>query len=97
LTTGEERRQFIHIDDVCRAWYKVLNENLKGTFDVTSREWVKIIDVANIISSLTGAKVTAGDKVGRTPDTRIHDKIPNWDIAVSLEEGLKKMVEAARK
>jgi nucleoside-diphosphate-sugar epimerase len=93
MTTGEEKRQFIHIDDVCEAWYRALNQNLKGIYDVTSFEWVKIIDVANMIAKFTGAKVFPGEKVGSTPITPIKGKIPGWFPKINLEEGIKKMVE----
>lgn len=62
LTTGEEKRQFVHINDMCEAWHMVLSQNLKGIHDITSFEWVKILDVANLIGKITGAKVMPGKK-----------------------------------
>lgn len=93
MTTGEEKRHFIHIDDVCEAWYKALSENHKGIHDVTSFEWVKIIDIANLIGKITGAKVIPGEKVGSTPITPIKGKIPGWIPKIDLEEGLRSTVE----
>jgi nucleoside-diphosphate-sugar epimerase len=93
MTTGQEKRQFIHINDVCEAWYKAMGDNIKGIHDVTSFEWVKVIDLANIIAKLTGAKIIPGDKVGSTPDTPIKGKIPNWSPKISLEQGLTKMID----
>lgn len=92
MTTGEEKRQFIYIDDVCRAWHFALSNNLKGVYDVTSFEWVKIIDVANIIAQLTDAKVIPGDVIGSTPITPIRGKIPGWTPQATLEIGLKNMI-----
>lgn len=92
MTTGEEKRQFIHIDDVCEAWYKALNENHKGIHDVTSFEWVKILDIANLIGKITGAKVIPGGKIGSTPITPINGKIPGWTPKIDLEEGLRRTV-----
>jgi nucleoside-diphosphate-sugar epimerase len=97
MTTGEERRQFIHIHDTCEAWYKALTENLKRIHDVTSFEWIQVIDIAKTIGKLTGAKVIPGEKIGSTPMTPIKGKIPGWFPKISLEEGLKKMVEDAKK
>ncbi len=97
LTTGEEKRQFIHIDDVCEAWYKAMNDNIKGIHDVTSFEWVKVIDLAKTISKLTGAKIIPGDKIGSTPLTPIKGKIPGWSPKVDLESGLKKMIDDIKK
>jgi nucleoside-diphosphate-sugar epimerase len=93
MTTGEEKRQFIYIDDVCKAWHLALENNLKGKYDITSFEWVKIIDVANIIGRLTGAKVIPGKIIGSTPITPIKGKIPGWFPEIGLEEGLKKMID----
>lgn len=93
MTTGDEKRQFIYIDDVCKAWHWALENDLKGTYDITSFEWVKIIDVANIIAKFTGAKVIPGEIVGSTPITPIRGKIPGWIPEIGLEEGLKKMIE----
>lgn len=93
MTTGQEKRQFIHIDDVCEAWYKALDEEHKGIHDVTSFEWVKIIDIANIIAEITGAKVIPGEKIGSTPITPIKGKIPGWSAKVDLKNGLRKTVE----
>ena len=97
MTTGEEKRQFIHIDDVCEAWYKALNENHKGIHDVTSFEWVRIIDIANIIGKITGAKVTPGEKIGSTPLTPIKGKLPGWSPKVTLEEGLNRTIAEFKK
>jgi nucleoside-diphosphate-sugar epimerase len=92
MTTGEERRQFIHIDDVCKAWHCAIESNLKGTHDITSFEWIKIIDIANIIASLTGAKVIPGNIIGSTPITPIRGKVPGWTPTVKLIDGLRKMI-----
>jgi nucleoside-diphosphate-sugar epimerase len=97
LTTGEEKRQFIHHEDVCEGWYKALNEKHKGSHDITSFEWVKVVDVAHIISKLTGAKVIPGEKVGSTPLTPITGKIPNWHPKVTLEVGLQRMIDELKK
>lgn len=97
LTTGEEKRQFIHIDDVCIAWHTAMERNLKGVHDVTSFEWVEVREMADIIAKHTGAKVTPGTKVGSTPLTPISGKIHDWNTEVSLEEGLVRMINDAKK
>lgn len=97
LTTGEEKRNFIHINDVCEAWHMALSQNIQGIHDVTSFEWVKIIDIANMISKLTGAKVIPGKKIGSTPITPIKGKLPGWFPKVTLEDGLQQMVSEAKR
>ncbi len=93
LTTGEEKRQFVHINDMCEAWHMVLSQNLKGIHDITSFEWVKILDVANLIGKITGAKVMPGKKIGANPMTPIKGKIPNWFPKINLEDGLNMMIK----
>lgn len=97
LTTGEEKRQFIHIDDICTAWYTALSNNLKGKHDVTSFEWVRVREIADIIAKHTGAVVVPGEKIGSTPLTPISGKISGWNPTVALEDGLIKMIKEAKK
>ncbi len=94
LTTGEERRQFIHIDDVCRGFHLALSQKNDGIYDVTSFEWVSVLEVANVIGKLTKAIIIPGTKVGSTPITPMQGKVPGWTPMVTLEEGLDNMVKA---
>lgn len=92
LTTGEERRQFIHIDDVCRGFHQALSQNLQGIYDVSSFEWVSVREIADIIARHASAKVIPGEKTGSTPVTPMMGKVTGWIQNVSLEEGLGRMV-----
>lgn len=93
LTTGEEVRQFVHIDDVCSAWHTALSENVQGVHDVTSFEWVRIKEVAEIIAKYTGATIIPGKISGSTPLTPLSGKIKGWNPTVTLEEGIKRMIQ----
>jgi nucleoside-diphosphate-sugar epimerase len=92
MTTGEERRQFIHIDDVCRAFHRALDLNLEGVYDISSFEWVRILDIAQIIAEETGAAVIVGDHVGTTPFTPMKGRVPGWLPQVDLRQGLRRMI-----
>lgn len=96
LTTGEERRQFVHIDDVCRALHLALTQQLSGIYDVSSFEWITVRDVAKIVSDISGARIVIGQKTGRTPITPMREKIPGWIPAVTLPEGLARMLNEIR-
>ncbi len=96
LTTGQEQRQFIYIDDVAAAFHSALERRLGGVYDVTSFEWVRIVDVAEIIAGYTGATVIPGSKVGSTPITPIRGRVPGWFPAVSIEEGIRRTVEQCK-
>ncbi len=97
MTTGEERRQMVYIDDVCSAFRAALGARLDGIYDVSSFEWVRIRDVADIIGGLTGAKVVPGTRSGSTPITPMRGKIPGWTAQVPLEDGLARTVALFRK
>lgn len=92
LTTGEELRQFVFIDDVCRAFHQALERRMEGIYDVTSFDWVPVRQVADIIAGLTGANVVPGERRGSTPITPMRGKVPGWTSTVSLEEGLERAV-----
>lgn len=95
LTSGEEQRQFIHADDVARAFRHSLDQKLTGVFDVSSFEWVRVIDVASIIAELTGARVIPGASRGSSQLTANRGKMPGWAPTVGLREGLARMVKEA--
>lgn len=92
MTTGEEMRQFIFIDDVCLAFHQAIGLRLEGVYDVTTFEWVSVRRVADIIASLTGAKVIPGERRGSTPITPMRGKVTGWASLVPLEEGLARTV-----
>jgi len=84
-TTGEERRQFVHIDDVCEAL-----RTATGQGDVTTGVWTSVVELAHLIAAHYGAQVVPGREKGRTqPHTP--DILPGWTAKVSLEEGLRRM------
>jgi len=92
LTTGAELRQFVYIEDVCRAFHKALTERLTGIYDVTTFEWRSVLEVANTIADITGSKVIPGTRAGSTPITPIKGKIPGWHAEVDLRDGLQRLV-----
>lgn len=96
LTTGEERRQFVHIQDVCRAFHQALTHRLQGLYDVTSFEWLSVRDLADAIAAETGARVTPGPRIGSTPITPMQGKIPDWVPTIGLREGLRDLIRLAR-
>ena len=92
LTTGAELRQFIYIDDVCRGFHMALTGRLPHVYDITTFEWCSVLETANIIADLTGARVLPGTRLGSTPLTPVRGKIPGWRAEVSLRDGLQRLV-----
>ncbi len=99
MTNGEEWRQFTHITDLSNAFYMALNsKDLKRTvYDASSYEWVRIIDIAQMIADETGAQVSPGNKMGHDPIASPNrGRVPGWLPAIELRNGIHSMVEEAK-
>jgi len=88
LTDGSERRQFVHVDDACRAFHLALDNNIKEIYDVTSNEWISINRVANMIADLTGTKVIKGHSAAASYSQINAMPLPEWHPTISLKDGL---------
>lgn len=97
LTTGEEKRQFIHVHDVSRAFHCALSKRMRDIYDVSSFEWVSVREVADIIAEFSDAKVIPGKICGSTPITPMRGKIPGWTPKILLRDGLSEMVQNMRR
>lgn len=99
MTSGEEWRQFTHIEDLSRAFYMSLHsKNLrKRVYDASSYEWIRIIDIAKMISDVTGAKIIPGKIKGHDPLPADNmGRIPQWLPQVELRDGISEMIIQAR-
>lgn len=106
LTDGREVRQFLHADDSAECLYTIsmLYNSLPRNkeYHITSFEWVSIIDVANIISTLIPNTVVipsrAFDAVQlgnkNEPDPFI---LNYWKPKISLKEGILKLINQMEK
>jgi nucleoside-diphosphate-sugar epimerase len=94
MTTGEEERQFIHIDDVCSALVKSFDiKDRSITYDISSFYWVKIYDIASVIKKYTNCKINIGKDLGETVIIENNPPVPDWYPKISLDDGIKKMIE----
>lgn len=103
LTTGEEKRQFLHASDFARAMSYIMDnfDDVKKTYgsliDISSYEWVTIRDVAEKVShSFPGTKIIPGTvrstfqiKYNEPSDTFLKS---GWKPEISLEEGIKLII-----
>lgn len=98
MTTGEEERQFTHMDDICEGLHYTMENHLYGrVFDLTSYKWVSIMQVAEIISAYAKAKIIPGKAKGIVrSNVPIKGLPPGWKPKIGLSQGLKKMVDEAR-
>ena len=97
LTTGVEKRQFLHGDDFAEAACVLMNSYKKYsglTVDVSSFEWISIREIADLAAELNGPDVrVVPGKAESSFQTCVNE--PNWDIRkagwkprISLREGL---------
>ncbi len=94
LSRGGHPRQFVHMDDVCRALHHAFSVDGTGPYDVSSFKWTKISDLAKMISSLTDCDWMYGAEVEQIRDNSTPTiPLPGWKAEVRLEDGLKRMIE----
>ena len=100
-TTGEESRQLLYVEDCVNAFWKLTKEyhHLDKTknYHITSFEWVKIKEVAEIVRQIAGCELVLGEKQDQTqmnamnpPDEFIKQY---WTPSVSLYDGIKKIYD----
>ena len=93
---GKQTRDFTYVDDVVEAIYKVsVKNNLRGkVFNVGSG---RTVSVNKIVSLLEGKKIKIPKRPGE-PDITFADisnikKKVNWKPKISIEKGIKKLLE----
>jgi len=98
MTNGLEWRQFTHITDLSNAFYMALNgkKPRRPLYDASSYEWVRILDIAQIIADKTHAKVIPGSKIGHDPVASPNcGRVPGWLPTIELRDGIHTMIEEA--
>lgn len=106
LTNGEQRRDFIHIDDVVRAYDRILDRRAdfapSDSIEVGSGEAVTIRDFVELVKRIAGASTALdfGAVPYRTNETMLcvadttRLRSLDWRAEVSLAEGLKDIIES---
>ena len=95
LTSGEEKRQFLHTDDCAKALTQVMNNydtilKREQSVDVTNFQWIRIKNVAKIICDdvrVTDITVTTHD---RQNEPRLFI-LNYWKPILSLAEGVSSL------
>ena len=105
LTSGQESRQFLYVEDCCEALYK-LSKNYdsisrKEEIHISSFKWETIENVAKVISELYNCQYTKGNlkdtvqlNLKYEPSTYI---LKHWEPKTPLTEGVKKINDAISK
>jgi nucleoside-diphosphate-sugar epimerase len=104
-TDGQEERQFLYAEDCCEALYLLANTYTQTSRDhslhITSFKWIKILDIAKIISKLCDATILEGNikdtvqqGLRNEPDPYI---LSLWKPQTSIEDGIQKIVNQHKK
>jgi len=99
-TNGKESRQFLHVDDCCKALITVLdnyNQFAGKPLDITNFEWVTMIEVARTVSRLAGdvQVVSSTDTDWVQKDAKVQPNpflLDYWKPEISLEKGLAQIL-----
>jgi nucleoside-diphosphate-sugar epimerase len=91
LTSGEERRQFLHADDVARAL--ILQRDIgQPLADVTSGTWVSVRDMADLISQQFSARVIPGRGRGYESLVEPSNPLDRWRPTIDLTTGIRMVI-----
>ena len=89
---GQQYRPFIHVADATEGYLFVLDNELKGIYNISWENW-KITDVAKLISDTLGAKIEVSKKIVDLRDYKVnYDKIkslgfnPKRNVQTAIEE-----------
>jgi nucleoside-diphosphate-sugar epimerase len=99
-TSGEEKRQFLYVEDCCKCFEILMNDFDKiedKCLDVSSFKWITIKEVAEIVSSnFNNCKVFTGyekDDIQRGSVKEPSNKVLKyWEPETSIQEGIKKLI-----
>ena len=59
---------------------------------------MRIIDIANMVATYTGASVMPGSKIGHDPIASPNmGRIPGWLPTIELKDGLLSMIDEAKR
>ena len=92
LTSGDERRQFLHADDVAKALI-LQRESGQPLADVTSGEWVSVRQVAEMIAGEFAAQVVPGAASGYESMVEPSVLLDDWQPTIELTVGLRMVIE----
>jgi len=99
LTNGEEERQFLYVED-CSEALMILSENYdkidrEKELHITSFEWIKIKDIANVISEIIPCKVLPSINIDDVQNNKKNTPNPYilefWKPKTKIYDGINKI------
>ena len=98
-TDGTESRQFLYADDACEALFTLAKKYKKikkdKEYSITSFEWNKVYEIADILDVISSCKVIPADRKDKTQRNAMNEPDPYiekyWQPKTSLKEGIMKL------
>jgi nucleoside-diphosphate-sugar epimerase len=100
MTTGEEERQFLHVDDCSKAllhWCENHEYYSRDkSIDITSFEWTSVLDIAKKIQKFIPCEIQTGtgiDGIQSGIKNNPSEYVLNfWKPELSLEDGISRLI-----
>ena len=101
---GSQTRSFCYVDDLIEGIVRMMNtENFTGPVNIGNPRESTILELAEIILSLTGSTskiiykpLPSDDPIQRCPNISLAKEKLNWQPKVKLEDGLKATIDYFR-
>ena len=90
-----EKRDYIHTDDVVNAFFLTIKKPFNGIINIGTNKGIRIVDVANIIKKSIKSKTkiiintTNNEKLDYTLDISKAKELIGYKPKISIEEGIK--------
>lgn len=103
---GKQTRSFQYIDDLIEGMIRMMDteDDFTGPVNLGNPNEFPVLDLAKRIISLTGSSskivfkpLPDDDPKQRQPDITLAKEKLNWEPAIELEDGLKRMIEYFKK
>lgn len=95
MTSGEEKRQFLYVEDCVKNLIKM--RSMEGNhFSLTTGKWIAIKEIANEIGAQLKSDVSLGKNKGYEylvePE---HSSLKHFSFQYSLQEGINEIIKSA--
>lgn len=101
---GAQTRSLCYVDDLIEGLWCLLNSDFVGPMNLGNPQEVSVLDLAEMIRTLTGADSgivfvdrPTDDPEVRCPDIGLARSVLGWEPLVSLPEGLERTIAWARR
>ncbi len=103
---GTQTRSFVHVSDEVAGLLAVCEAPSSGPFNVGNADEISVLEVARMVVRLTGSSSSVelrplpagrlGDPGRRCPDTALLQSVSEWRPTVTIEDGLRRMIDWMR-